>query len=108
MNGENKNALEGAMETKKEMMSGIGTGVVDLGTIDARPVFEKKTFGTVSNCKKLNVRSEAVKKTNNVLCIVSVGDRLSIDEKKSTNAWFYITTATGVSGYCMKEFVTVE
>lgn len=64
--------------------------------------------GVVSNCVKLNVRREAQKRTDNVLCVISAGDVLSIDEKRSTNAWFYVTTVDGVSGYCMKEFVTVE
>lgn len=64
--------------------------------------------GVVSNCVKLNVRREAQKRTDNVLCVISAGDVLSIDEKQSTNAWFYVTTVDGVSGYCMKEFVTVE
>lgn len=63
--------------------------------------------GVVSNCVKLNVRGEAQKRQGNVLCIVSAGDELLIDEEQSTNAWFYVTTASGVSGYCMKEFVTV-
>lgn len=64
--------------------------------------------GVVSNCAKLNVRREAQKRADNVLCVISAGDELSIDERRSTNAWFYVTTADGVSGYCMKEFVTVE
>lgn len=64
--------------------------------------------GVVSNCTKLNVRREAQKRADNVLCVISAGDMLLIDEKRSTNAWFYVTTTDGVSGYCMKEFVTVE
>lgn len=64
--------------------------------------------GVVTNCKQLNVRREAQKRVDNVLCIVSVGDVLTIEKDRSTNAWFYVTTADGVSGYCMKEFVAVE
>ena len=72
------------------------------------PEEEKTVIGVVSNCNKLNVRENAQKKVDNVLCIVEVGDELVIDKKKSTNAWYFVTTATGVSGYCMKEFVTVS
>lgn len=75
------------------------------------PMPEKTTNilqGVVSNCKQLNVRREAQKRPDNVLCIVSAGDALEINKDRSTNAWFYVTTAGGVSGYCMKEFVTVE
>ena len=64
--------------------------------------------GVVTNCKQLNVRREAQKRSDNVLCIVSAGDALTIEKDRSTNAWFYVTTADGVSGYCMKEFVAVE
>lgn len=75
---------------------------------DASPEKIVNIQGVVSNCVKLNVRSEAQKKKDNVLCIVSAGDVLLIDEEQSTNAWFYVATASGISGYCMKEFVTVE
>lgn len=72
---------------------------------------EKNTnilYGIVTNCKQLNVRREAQKRADNVLCIISAGDVLEIDKDRSTNAWFYVTTADGVDGYCMKEFVDVE
>lgn len=72
---------------------------------------EKNTnilYGIVTNCKQLNVRREAQKRTDNVLCIISAGDVLEIDKDRSTNAWFYVTTADGIDGYCMKEFVAVE
>lgn len=65
-------------------------------------------YGMVTNCKKLNVRREAQKRADNVLCVVSAGDVLEIDKDRSTNAWFHVTTTDGVDGYCMKEFVAVE
>lgn len=65
-------------------------------------------YGIVTNCKQLNVRREAQKRADNVLCIISAGDVLEIDKDRSTNAWFYVTTADGVDGYCMKEFIAVE
>lgn len=81
---------------------------VNIDESDSSPEKTVNIHGVVSNCGKLNVRREAQKRADNVLCVVSVGDVLLIDEKQSTNAWFYVTTAAGVSGYCMKEFVTVE
>lgn len=65
-------------------------------------------YGVVTNCKQLNVRREAQKRADNVLCVVSAGDVLEINKDRSTNAWFYVTTADSVDGYCMKEFVAVE
>lgn len=72
------------------------------------PEEEKTVIGVVSNCSQLNIRGNAQKKSGNVLCVVEAGDELVIDKKKSTNAWYFITTAMGVSGYCMKEFVAVS
>lgn len=68
----------------------------------------KHVRGVVSDCDKLNIRREAQKRKDNVVCVISGGDVLLIDEEQSTNAWFYVTTASGISGYCMKEFVTLE
>lgn len=79
----------------------------NLNASGSSPEKVKNVHGVVSNCKQLNVRREAQKRADNVLCVVSAGDVLLIDEKQSTNAWFYVTTADGTSGYCMKEFVTV-
>lgn len=72
---------------------------------------EKNTnilYGIVTNCKQLNVRREAQKRADNVLCVISAGDVLEIHKDRSTNAWFYVTTADSIAGYCMKEFVAVE
>ena len=69
---------------------------------------EKNTsilYGIVTNCKQLNVRREAQKRADNVLCVISAGDVLEIHKDRS---WFYVTTVDGVDGYCMKEFVAVE
>lgn len=63
--------------------------------------------GIVSGCKKLNIREEASIK-GKILCEVSEGTALMIDQIESTDDWFRVYTETGVEGYCMKKFVTIE
>jgi uncharacterized protein YgiM (DUF1202 family) len=63
--------------------------------------------GFVSGCKKLNIREEATLE-GKILCEVSEGTTLMIDENESTDAWYRVYTETGVEGYCMKIFVTIE
>lgn len=67
----------------------------------AKPV---KTTGVV-NCTKLNIRKNPAKYAD-IVCVVDNGTILSIDNDKSTNDWYAVSTSK-FSGFCMKEFVTV-
>ena len=60
--------------------------------------------GTVVNCTKLNVR---VKPSTSAapITILPVNTKLNIDIEESTDEWYKIYTATGVKGYCMKQFI---
>lgn len=63
--------------------------------------------GVIANCVKLNVRSNP--STNgDVITILNVGDKISIDVDKSTKDWFKIRTVDGVKGYCMRKFVNAN
>lgn len=64
-------------------------------------------LGTVSNCKRLNVR-KAPSKDSYVVTEVSEDTQLMIDMEKSTNEWYSICTASGIEGFCMKDFITVN
>lgn len=71
-------------------------------------VLEEKTIiGIVSNCSKLNVREKPTK-SGEVKCILNAGTEIIIDIEKSTNTWYYVTTPSGIEGYCMKQFITAE
>ena len=63
--------------------------------------------GIVSGCKRLNVRKEA-SLTGEIVCEVAVGTTLMIDQSESTDEWFKVYAETGVEGYCMKNFVTIN
>lgn len=63
--------------------------------------------GVIANCAKLNVRSKP--NTNgDVLAVLNVNDKISIDVDESTDEWFKIRTADGVNGYCMRKFVNAN
>ena len=64
----------------------------------------KPAYGIV-NCSKLNVRKEPSKNTDS-LCVVEIGSKLEVEP--FNEEWIKVTTAEGVSGYCMLEFVDVE
>lgn len=60
--------------------------------------------GKVINCAKLNVRENATVDSG-IVCVLDVMSEIEIDTKKSTENWFYIYTAIGAEGYCMKQYV---
>lgn len=63
--------------------------------------------GVVAGCVKLNVRAEP-KSNADVVCVINAKSELKIDMSKSDDDWFYINTASGVEGYCMRKFVNVN
>lgn len=63
--------------------------------------------GLVTNCVKLNIRKEANKEAD-VVCVVDALTKLIIDPNNSTDEWFSVCTETGVAGFCMRDFVTVD
>ena len=64
----------------------------------------KSAYGIV-NCSKLNVRKGPSKNTDS-LCVIDIGSKLEVEP--FNEEWIKVTTAEGVSGYCMLEFVDIE
>lgn len=64
----------------------------------------KTVEGVVANCAKLNVREEPNTESE-IVCVLDVTSEIEIDVEKSTNSWFKICTATGVEGYCMRNYI---
>lgn len=74
----------------------------------AKPKEEKrKIFGVVTDCLKLNIRSRPEANAK-ILVEVPVLSELEIDKAKSTDKWYKVTTASGISGFCMKKFVAMK
>ena len=62
--------------------------------------------GTVVDCLKLNVRSKP-NSSAEIVCVLNVGDKITVDTSKLTNEWYYIQTADGLKGYCLKTNIRV-
>lgn len=76
--------------------------VVIMGPIEIAPA--ETAEGTVVNCAKLNVRAEPTMSAD-VVCVLDAMSEIEIIVDKSTKEWFYVCTAIGVEGYCMRKFV---
>lgn len=72
-------------------------------------VIEKDALltGIVADCFRLNIRKKPDKNAD-IITVVNLMTQLKIDEKKSTDDWYYVCDSSGNSGYCMKQYVTIE
>lgn len=72
-------------------------------------VAEPKT-GKVTKCTKLNIRKSPKldRSMKNVICTIPVGEEVTINEEASVEKWFNVTLKNGRTGFCMKEYITVE
>lgn len=64
-------------------------------------------MGVVAGCALLNVRAEPSLDAE-IACQIVDGAELVIDETDSTEFFYRVCTATGVEGYCMKEYVVIR
>ena len=72
------------------------------------PEEEESIFvGTVTNCKKLNIR-ETPSLQGKVLCVLEEGSELMVDKTESTDEWYKVYLESGFSGFCMKAYVGGE
>lgn len=65
-------------------------------------------FGTVTGCKKLNIRTKPVVNPNNIATVVDVETELMIDSDEETGDWYKVMAPNAVEGFCMKKFVTLD
>lgn len=64
-------------------------------------------IGIVANCNRLNIRKEP-NASAEIVCEVVCKAELMVDEKESTDEFYKVCTATGMNGFCMKNFITVQ
>lgn len=71
-------------------------------------VEEPKTVtGVVTDCIKLNVRRKPSPYAD-IVCKIDLLSEVVINEKESTNDFYKICTASGVEGYCMKNYIAIS
>ena len=64
-------------------------------------------MGVVSGCSKLNVRNHPDKGAV-VATIIEEGAEVAIDMNRKYDEWYSVCTASGIEGYCMKEYITIQ
>lgn len=68
---------------------------------------QESKVGTVHNCTKVNLRRTPVYEINgkNIVAELVLGTAVVIDDEKSTDEFYKVTTEDGLEGYCMKQFI---
>ena len=79
--------------------------VVEEATFEEIAEEAKEKIGSV-NCAKLNVRVSP-STTALVVCVLDGGSKVSIIDDSDPD-FYKVYTETGVYGFCMKQFITVE
>lgn len=106
---ENQNGVvaEVTEEVKTPVTNTVETTVETKVNTVNEPKAAAVATGVVANCAKLNVRSKP-SIDGDVVSVLNVNDKISIDVDKSTDEWLKIRTVDGVKGYCMKKFVSAN
>ena len=104
----NYNQMSKKNYDKTESVEQVETPI-DETPIETEPVEPTKPEpieGTV-NCEKLNVRSDATIDSDPV-GVIARDSKVFIYEDESTEEFYKVCTATGLEGYCMKKFISVQ
>lgn len=59
------------------------------------------------NCQFLNLREQPSLESEVLKCLEN-GHEVLIDESNSTNEFYKVYTASGIEGFCMKQFIDVR
>lgn len=68
---------------------------------------EDFVIGLITDCKKLNIRKEPNVKSE-VLCVIDYNSEVIVDDKLSTSDFYAICTSSGIEGFCVRKFVTIQ
>lgn len=63
--------------------------------------------GVVTNCVKLNVRKMPAANAG-VVCVIDVSAEVTIDEENSTDEFYRVCTTSGIEGFCMKKYISIQ
>lgn len=106
-----ENTTEEMMEEmmKEELEETVETEELEDEVVETEePEEEESIFvGTVTNCKKLNIR-ETPSLQGKVLCVLEEGSELMVDKTESTDEWYKVYLESGISGFCMKDYIGGE
>ena len=97
------------LEMTTVVMDEPSTVINDTAADVVTPAIEepKPVIGVVTGCNKLNVR-KMPKPDAAVVSELVASSEVMIDEDKSTVEFYKVCTASGVEGFCMKKFITIQ
>ena len=64
-------------------------------------------IGIVTGCLNLNIYKDAFYGAD-IVAVVSALSELCVDLDNSTDDWYFVCTASGIEGFCMKKFVAIR
>ena len=103
-----KNIKNQKVEKSKETVAVIATESAEESTVTTIPDETTETWGTVCNCKKLNVRERPTKKAK-VLRILNLDEVILIDTLEARiKGWYKVIIEDGIVGYCMEDFIKIS
>lgn len=91
------------------VISGVSLPEVEVveDTVEAAPELPTSVAGVVSGCKKLNVRVKPSKDAA-IVTTIAEGTEVTIEQPISDDAFYKVTLASGITGFCMKQFIAVK
>ena len=97
-------------ESVEQVETPIDETPIDETPIETEPVEQltesEPVEGTVG-CEKLYVRSDATVDSEPV-GVINRDSKVFVYEDESTEEFYKVCTATGLEGYCMKKFISVQ
>lgn len=63
-------------------------------------------IGMVVNCKKLNMRKEAITTANNIIDVLDINEKVEIIGRAS-NGWYEVKTKDNLVGYVSNKYITI-
>jgi hypothetical protein len=87
----------------------VESDVVETVVEDEVPVVStpETLTGVVSDCTILNVR-EAADVSARIVCVIKEATELQVIPGESTDDFYKVYLASGINGFCKKEFITIK
>ena len=81
--------------------------IADPVVIEEEPEVAEIKHAVVVGCAKLNVREEPAPKAN-VVAIIDASNEVVVHDSESFGNYYKVCTASGVEGYCVKDYLELK
>jgi uncharacterized protein YgiM (DUF1202 family) len=85
----------------------VETEVEETVAVKTEEVMPETVMGTVIKCVQLNIRKDPDIKSD-IACVISEGSKVVIRSETLPDEWFSVTTSSGVEGFCMSKYISIE